>query len=399
MQKIIGSVLIVAGTTIGAGMLAMPIISASVGFTFMAFILFCIWFAMFYTSILLVDVYKYNSKEDGLNTLTFKYLGNTGAIITAISMLTLMYALVSAYITGGGDILRTNLELWLNREISTEVSAILFTVMFGGIIAFGTRLVDISTKIVFSIKLIFLCVVIGLLLPKIEAQYLLHKPSNAIPVLATIPVIFTSFGFYVVIPTLVKYLDGNLKQLKWVFFVGSILPLLLYLIWELTILGNINEGVFTEILKENTKIEGLLKAIRQIENSKVIKVAFNIFAGAAILTSFWGVAMALKDYIKDLGKHKPLIKNNTSAILLTFLPPIGFALFYPDGFIVALGYASVSLVVLALIMPMLILKKAQKQAGEKQPFSQRIAFLYLWLLTAVIIILQFLMVINVIPSY
>jgi len=399
MQKIIGSILIVAGTTIGAGMLAMPIISASVGFTFMAFILFCIWFAMYYTAILLVDVYKYNPPTDGLNTLTVKYLGNSGAVVTAISMLVLMYALVSAYITGGGEILRTNLENWLDIEISSHISAFLFSAVFGSIIAFGTRVVDFSNKIVFSIKLFFLCIVMALLLPKIEAIHLQHMPSTSIPVLATIPVIFTSFGFYVVIPSLVKYLDGNIKQLKMVFLIGSITPLILYLVWELTFLGNLDSNTFVTILNENSKLDGLVKAVRQVNDSDMIRVSFTLFASAALLTSFWGVAMALKDYIQDLGKNKPLIKNTFSAMLLTFIPPLMFAIFYPDGFVIALGYASVPLVVLALIMPMLMLSKAQKQAGVKQPITQKIAFLFLWALSALIFLLQGLMVAEIIPAY
>ncbi|MDR0229662.1 MAG: tyrosine transporter TyrP [Flavobacteriaceae bacterium] len=399
MQKIIGSILIVAGTTIGAGMLAMPIISASVGFTFMAFILFCIWFAMYYTAILLVDVYKYNPPTDGLNTLTVKYMGRSGAIVTAISMLVLMYALVSAYITGGGEILRTNLQNWLDIEVTTQTSAVLFSILFGGIIAFGTRLVDISTKIVFSIKLLFLCIVIGLLLPKIELVYLQHMPSSHIPVLATIPVIFTGFGFYVVIPSLVKYLDGNLKQLKGVFFIGSIIPLILYLVWELTFLGNLDSNTFVTILNENSKLEGLLQAVRKVHDSELIRISFTIFAAAALLTSFWGVAMALKDYIQDLGKNKALIKNNMSAMLLTFVPPLMFAMFYPDGFVIALGYASVPLVVLALIMPMLMLTKAQKQAGVKLSIMQKISFAFLCGLSVLIFVLQGLMVTNVIPAY
>lgn len=399
MQKIIGSILIVAGTTIGAGMLAMPIISASVGFTFMAFILFCIWFAMFYTAILLVDVYKYNPPTDGLNTLTVKYLGNSGAVITAISMLVLMYALVSAYITGGGEILRTNLTNWCGIEISSHTSAFLFTLIFGSIIAFSTRVVDFSNKIVFSCKLIFLCIVMALLLPKIEMIHLQHMPSSSIPVLATIPVIFTSFGFYVVIPTLVKYLDGNLKQLKLVFLIGSITPLILYLVWELTFLGNLDSSTFTTILQENSKINGLVKAVKQVNDSELISVSFTLFASAALLTSFWGVAMALKDYIQDLGKNKPLIKNNISAMALTFAPPLLFAIFYPDGFVIALGYASVPLVVLALIMPMLMLSKAQKQAGVKQPVLQKLAFLFLWGLSILIFLLQGLMVAEIIPAY
>lgn len=399
MQRIIGSIFIVAGTTIGAGMLAMPIISANVGFSFMAFILFCIWFAMFYTSILLVNVYKYNSPNDGLNTLTVKYLGNSGAIITALSMLTLMYALVSAYMTGGGEILRTNLELWLDREVSPQLSAILFSILFGGIISFGTRLVDISTKIVFSIKLIFLCIVFGLLLPHIEASNLKNMPASAIPVLATIPVIFTSFGFYVVIPSLVKYLNGNIKQLKWVFFIGSALPLVLYLFWELTILGNIESSKFSIILQNNSGLEGLIKAIREIQDSKIIKVSFVIFAATAVLTSFWGVALALNDYIRDIGKNRPMVNNKVSALLLTFIPPLLFALYYPDGFIIALGYASISLVVLALIMPMLMLKKAQKQAGVRQSLFQKVAFIFLWLLSILIIVLQVLMGLKILPNH
>ncbi|MHC5202673.1 aromatic amino acid transport family protein [Myroides sp. LJL119] len=396
MQKFIGSILIVAGTTIGAGMLAMPIISASVGFGFMTLILVGIWFAMCYTSILLVNVYKYNSYKDGLNTLTLKYLGKPGAGVTAIGMLTLMYALVSAYITGGGEILKTNFNNYLGTELSAQTSAILFAVLFGGIIAFGTRVVDISTKLVFSIKLLFLCVVIVMLLPKIQINNLQHTPSNTIPVLATIPVIFTSFGFYVVIPSLVKYLEGDLKKLKWVFVIGSSIPLALYLIWELTILGNISSQIFSQILNQNTGLEGLLNAIRNINDSKLIRISFNIFAAAAILTSFWGVALALLDYIKDLGKAKTYVKNNYSAIALTFIPPILFALYYPDGFILALGYASISLVVLALIMPMLMLKKAQKQVGKKTTKMQMIAFAFLWALSILIIALQILMSFKII---
>ncbi|EHQ41838.1 aromatic amino acid transport family protein [Myroides odoratus] len=398
MQKLIGSILIVAGTTIGAGMLAMPIISANVGFLFMSFILFCIWFAMFYTSVLLVNVYRYNSPEDGLNTLTTKYLGKPGAYITGLSMLTLMYALTSAYIAGGGDILRTNLEQLLHLEVSPQLSAILFTLLFGGIIAFGTRAVDYSTKVVFSIKILCLCLVLGLLLPHIEMAYLAYIPQSPLPVLATIPIIFTSFGFSVVIPSLVKYLDGNLRQLKWVFFIGSIIPLLLYLIWELTILGNIESSVFSEILKNNAGLEGLLVSIKEINSSPFIKIAFTIFAAAAILTSFWGVALALNDYIKDLAKDRPKIKHNVSAFILTFLPPILFALFYPDGFVIALGYASISLVVLALIIPMLMLQKAKKIAGEKTSILQYIIYGFLWILSLLIVVLQLLLAFEVLPS-
>lgn len=398
MNRIIGSILIVAGTTIGAGMLAMPIISAHVGFGTMALILIAIWIAMCYTSVVLVEVYKFNKPEDGLNTLTHKYLGNGGAILTAVSMLSLMYALVSAYITGGGDILRTSLDQWLGIQLDPKWSGLIFALLFGGIISLGTRVVDLSTKLVFTIKLIFLFFVILFLTPHIKLENLAHLPSNGLIVLSTIPIIFTSFGFYVVIPSLVQYLNGDSKKLKSVFIIGSAIPLVIYLIWELAVLGSIDNHTFATILKKNSGLEGLLLAIREIQESSFVKIAMNVFAAAAILTSFWGVTLSLYHYIKDLAKHRPSIKKPITSLTLTFLPPLVFALFYPDGFIIALGYASISLVILALVMPMLMLQKAQKQAGIQGSILQKVIFAALWGLSFIIILLQILMSIGKIPS-
>ena len=398
MNRIIGSILIVAGTTIGAGMLAMPIISANVGFGTMCLILCTIWLAMYYTSIILVDVYSFNTPEDGLNTLTVKYLGKAGATITAVSMLSLMYALVSAYIAGGGDILKTNLNQWLGIILDSKWSGLLFTLLFGGIISLGTRLVDLSTKVVFTIKLVFLFLVILFLTPHIKSENLTQLPTNGLLVLSTIPVIFTSFGFHVVIPSLVQYLNGDTKKLKKVFFIGSSIPLVIYLIWEVAVLGSIESTRFSEILGTNSGLEGLILAIQEIQKSHITRIAISIFAAAAIVTSFWGVSLALFHYIIDLSKKKPLLKKPTTSFFLTFFPPLVFALFYPDGFIIALGYASISLVILALVMPMLMLKKAQKQAGITPKLTQNICFALLWLLSIIIIVLQLLMGFGVIRS-
>ncbi|MDR8247830.1 tyrosine transporter TyrP, partial [Acinetobacter baumannii] len=42
-NRTLGSILIVAGTTIGAGMLAMPLAAAGVGFTVTLGLLFTLW--------------------------------------------------------------------------------------------------------------------------------------------------------------------------------------------------------------------------------------------------------------------------------------------------------------------------------------------------------------------
>lgn len=391
MNRFIGSVLIVAGTTIGAGMLAMPILSAQVGFGAMCLILIGIWMAMYYTSIVLVKVYAYHAPEDGLNTITHHYLGRWGAFITAASMLGLMYALVSAYIAGGSELLRTQVHGAVGWSIEPHTSSLFFVLFFGGLIAFGTQLVDWSTKVVFTLKLVFLFFIIFSLLPHIEPLNLTQTPQNTGVVFSTIPIIFTSFGFCVVIPSLVSYLKGDSRQLKRVFLLGSLMPLILYLIWELVVLGSVNPKAFASIIQQNSGLEGLIIAIQKLQQNPYIGTATSLFAAAAILTSFLGVSLALYHYILDLGKRKWFSKNSKGALLLTFSPPLLFALFYPDGFIMALGYASIALVVLALIMPMLMLQKAQKSKGISSSLSQKFIFILLWLLAILIVALQLLM--------
>lgn len=46
--------------------------------------------------------------------------------------------------------------------------------------------------------------------------------------------------------------------------------------------------------------------------------------------------------------------------LLTYTPPLLFALFYPQGFIMALGYAAIALVILALFLPVALVISARK---------------------------------------
>ena len=52
MNKTLGSTLITSGTMIGAGMLAMPLTSAGIGFTFTVVLLVLLWILLTYSALL-----------------------------------------------------------------------------------------------------------------------------------------------------------------------------------------------------------------------------------------------------------------------------------------------------------------------------------------------------------
>lgn len=100
-----GSVFIVAGTALGAGMLVMPLATAGVGFITTMLLLLGLWGIMSYTALLLLEAYQYNDSNMGLSSLSYKYLGASGRLITSLAMPFLMYSLVAAYLAVVGRLL------------------------------------------------------------------------------------------------------------------------------------------------------------------------------------------------------------------------------------------------------------------------------------------------------
>ncbi|MCV5941987.1 tyrosine transporter TyrP, partial [Escherichia coli] len=56
-SKVFGSTLIIAGTTIGAGMLALPLASAGIGFTTSLVIMLSLWALMAFTALLMLELH------------------------------------------------------------------------------------------------------------------------------------------------------------------------------------------------------------------------------------------------------------------------------------------------------------------------------------------------------
>ncbi|KGM29747.1 tyrosine transporter TyrP [Photorhabdus luminescens] len=364
-NRTFGSTFIIAGTTIGAGMLAMPLATAGVGFGVSLIMLVGLWVLMSYTALLLVEAYQYESPDTGLGTLAQRYLGSGGKILTGFSMMFLMYALTSAYISGAGELLTVSLNKWLNLSLPASVGVILFTVIAGGIVCIGTSSVDMVNRVIFSAKIIFLVLMLGLMMPHVQHVNLLTLPLEQGLILSSIPVIFTSFGFHGSVPSIVKYMNGDVRRLRWVFIIGSAIPLITYIFWQLATLGSINSNTFVDILAENAGLNGLLHSIREVVASPKTELAVQMFANLALATSFLGVALGLFDFLGDLFKRKDNVTGRMQTGLLTFVPPLIFALFYPKGFVMALGYAAVALSILALLLPSLLAYKSRQQ-NERQ---------------------------------
>ncbi|WP_455428158.1 tyrosine transporter TyrP [Dryocola sp. LX212] len=399
-NRTLGSIFIVAGTTIGAGMLAMPLASAGVGFGVTLLLLLGLWGLMCYTALLLVEVYQHVSADTGLGTLARRYLGRPGQWLTGFSMLFLMYALTAAYISGAGELLAASLSQWLATTIPATTGVLLFTLVAGGIVCIGTHMVDMFNRVLFSTKIVLLVVMLALMMPHIHHTNLLTLPLEQGLALSAIPVIFTSFGFHGSVPSIVSYLNGDMRKLRWVFIIGSAIPLVAYIFWQLATLGAIDSGVFSSLLADHSGLNGLLAAVRQVVATPHVELAVHLFADLALATSFLGVSLGLFDYLGDLFQRNRRASGRMQTGLMTFVPPLIFALFYPQGFVMALGYAGVALAILALIVPSLLVWKSRQQdnAGGYRVAGGKPLLMLVFACGVAVIVIQALIATGALPE-
>lgn len=357
MNKTVGSTLLVAGTMIGAGMLAMPLTSAGIGFGFTLVLLLGLWALLTFSALLFVELYQTAESDAGIGTLAEQYFGKAGRIIATAVLIIFLYALIAAYVSGGGSLLKDLLP----ESFGDKVSILLFTVIFGSFIVIGTHSVDKINRVLFFVMLAAFAVVLSLMLPEIKFDNLMATPIDNALIISASPVFFTAFGFHGSIPSLNKYLDGNVKALRISILVGSAITLCAYILWQMSTHGLLTQNEFLQILKEDATLNGLVKATLAITGSNIIAGAVKLFSTLALVTSFLGVGLGLLECIEDLLKRSFNISAGRISLgLMTFIPPLVFALFYPEGFILALGYAGQMFAFYAVVLPMSLVWKARR---------------------------------------
>ena len=401
MNKTLGSTLITSGTMIGAGMLAMPLTSAGIGFTFTVVLLILLWILLTYSALLFVEVYQTAEHDAGIGTLAAQYFGRPGRIVATSVLMIFLYALLSAYVTGGGAILASTLPDFAAPDLKMKGSILAFTILFGVFVAIGTSFVDALNRFLFIAMIAALFIVLGLMIPEIKIDNLMAMPIDKALLISASPVFFTAFGFHGSIPCLNKYLEGDVKALRFSIIVGSAITLVGYVLWQFSTHGVLSQTRFLEILNQDPTLNGLIEAVRVITGSTIIAAIVKIFSALALITSFLGVALGLLECIDDLLKRAFNISANRLSLgFLTFLPPLLFAFFYPEGFILALGYAGQMFAFYAVVLPAALVWKARHQHPNlpyRVPGGSGV-LLFVSILGTIIVCIPFLIKLGVLPE-
>ena len=349
-MKLFGSSLILSGTALGAGMLAIPMVLAQFGFMISSVLMLLIFIGTTYSALLLAEACTKTKDNSGMSSVAYLTLGSKGKhFINALFYLLLVCMLI-AYILGVGDIIH-KLLLDVGVDVSTSAAYTAFSLLTGVIVVAGKSYIDKLNRGLFILMVVMLFIVIASLFSNIRLDYLTQTSQyTANDVVQYSAVIFTSFASMVVIPSLVIYnREATQKQIRNMILLGSVIPLVCYLTWLFAIIGNLG----TDAISQFHNISELISAFSG--QSSWLKVVIALFSALALVTSFLGVSMALYDQNKDA-----VTNNKFMAYALTFVLPLVLAELFASQFVSMLDYAGMVLVFLAIWGPLAMVVKVRR---------------------------------------
>ncbi|KAH7837722.1 hypothetical protein Vadar_017235 [Vaccinium darrowii] len=323
------AILLVSGTTVGAGILAIPAVTQESGFLASAVTCILCWVFMVVTGLLVAEVNVNTMCELGsggvsLVSMARRTLGTAGVQLACWSYIFIHYALLVAYVARSSDILASFLG------IPVWETATLFSLLLGGICYFGSqRFVGaVNGVLIFGIIISFTALVV-VASGDLHWDALVKANFEAVPL--SIPIIALSFVYQNVVPVLCTNLEGNLGKVRTAIVLGTAIPLALFLVWDAVILGSI-----TSFERGSDKIADPLQQLQSING--VVGPIVQVFSLLAIATSYIGFVLGLADFIADLLKL-PSGQSRPLPYLLTLIPPLALSLLDPDIFFKALDFA------------------------------------------------------------
>lgn len=353
-SKLIGGVLLIVGTSIGGGMLALPVATAALGMTNSIFFLTACWLIMTVGAFLILEVNLRLPAGSNMVSMAKSTLGLPGQIIAWTSYLFLLYTLLAAYISGGTDVFNS-LLLSVHIVLPGWLTPLLFTLLFSFIIYGGIRTVDYVNRGLMFGKLGIYLLLIMIIIPSINIPQLSGGSARAIT--GSLMIMITSFGFASIVPSLREYFKNDIPTLRCAILAGSFIPLICYILWNVVIMGVIKRdgpNGLLALMNSDHATSGLTEAISLAVHNPWLTGFFGFFTSICMLTAFLGVSMGLFDFLADGLNLRKNGGQGKCTLALTFLPPLAVVLISPGIYLQALSYAGVCCVILLLLLPTLM---------------------------------------------
>jgi tyrosine-specific transport protein len=209
--------------------------------------------------------------------------------------------------------------------------------VFAPVIYLGARSVDRLNMALISGVIFFYLGFVAVSVGSVQLELLGH--GNWGKATLALPILFTAFTYQVIIPTLMTYMERNVRKIRLAIVLGSSIPLLIYLVWEFLILGIVPPDGANGLKEAALLGQNAVSPLKHFVKSEWILTFSHWFAFFALTTSFIPLALSFFDFLADGLKWKKTGSHKLALCALVFGIPTFIAILYPNIFLVALGYA------------------------------------------------------------
>ena len=370
--SLLGGTMIIAGTLIGGGMVAIPIATSGLWYYRSLFVLIYSWFCMSCSGLMLVEANLHYPHGASFDTMVKDLLGKKWNILTGITITFVLYTLVYAYITVGGGITTSILEsVTGNATPYQPLGGFIFCLVLAFCVWISTKAIDrASTVLIIAMVLSFIAMTTGLL-KHIHFDFLANTPNLVDGAIENesywkyfffaLPVCVTSFCFHGTAPSIVLYYKKDGRTIQKSIIWGSIIAFVVYTLWLTSVQGNLPRHEFLAINTAEDNVQTMINTLSSYLSIDLLKQLIQFFTYVAIISSFLGASLGLFDYLADLFTIKDTRLGRLKTASITFLPPLIASFLFPYGFVVAISYVGFAAAIWSIIVPALMVLKSRKK--------------------------------------
>ena len=324
---------------------------------------------MLASGLMLLEVGSHYPAGASFDTLVKDLLGPVWNGITGLAVAFVLYVLTYAYIFVGGDLTAQNLSA-MGQTVPLPVGQLLFFTVLALCVVWSSRWVGRLTSVLLGGMVITFLLATGPLIGSAQWPLLLDSGAAAGTrywpyVLTALPVCLASFGFHGNVASLYKHYRGDAAKVAKALWLGTLLALLIYVLWQLAIQGNLPRHAFAPVIAADGQVSVLIAEITRYGGHAAAGMGkmLSLFAYMAIATSFLGVTLGLFDYLADLCGWGDDAAGRSKTAALTFLPPLLACLLFPTGFVTVIGYVGLAAAVWTALVPAMLLRRSRQRFG------------------------------------
>lgn len=363
MRKDFKAIAILVGTTIGAGMFGIPYVISQIGFVPGLIYLLLLGGLVLILNLAYGEVILRTPGDHQIAGYVNVYLGKSREMyntLVTIVVFTSLYGALLAYLIKIGEFV--SLLLGVNAP---TIFSFLFFLLAYFIVYYGLKAVSSYQLYLVGFLLILVAVIAVLGVGKIQTENLMG--SNLSAILIPYGVLLFALSGNSVIPEMEEVLRKEPKKLKKSIIIGTIIPLLSYLVFAVMVVGVCGR------LTSDDAVSGLLLFLPDhiIKLGTVLGI---LTMGTSFLSSVY--------ILKETWQRDYKVPKKTAFALAAF-PALILLLLGANEFIRVLEFSGAISGGLAGILILLMFQEAKKKGKRKPAFSFKIPKILISLLYVV----------------